>query len=282
MYLKNLLPYFNLLRCSSWSKNFFIFAPLIFSGNIFNYFLFTQASKAFLLFCIASSFIYVLNDLVDIKSDKQHPLKSKLKPLASGQIKLKSAYVILFLTALCFPLFFLGGNKFAIVSLCYIALNIFYCFILKNIAVLDIFSVALSFILRVIAGSFVINLPLSPWMLVTTLSLALYLVTIKRRSELKSNQSVSRSVLSQYSAPLLDKYSEASAISAITFYSFYIFSTKYELAFTIPFVIFGFFRYWFLADFKNRGEIPQDLILDDKILLVTILVWVCSLILFLN
>lgn len=153
----------------------------------------------------------------------------------------------------------------------YIALNIGYSLVLKHQPVIDIFTVAIGFVLRVYAGSIVLGLPNSYWMLITTLSLALYLASLKRRQELLVPDA--RKVLSSYSVELLDRYAEMSATGAIIFYSMFVLSAKPELVLTIPLVLCGLFRYWFIVEKQEGGESPTDILYSDIWLLSIIVCW---------
>jgi decaprenyl-phosphate phosphoribosyltransferase len=159
------------------------------------------------------------------------------------------------------------------VLIVYIVLNVFYSAWLKRIPVVDIFCVAAGFVLRVYAGAVVIDVPLSSWMLVTTLSIALYLAAIKRRDELAAQGDGARAVLGQYSVELLDRFALMSSVCAMVFYSLFVVTTRPVLAFTIPLVLFGIFRYWFLVDREARGESPTDALWNDRTLFVTVLLW---------
>jgi 4-hydroxybenzoate polyprenyltransferase len=155
----------------------------------------------------------------------------------------------------------------------YIALNLAYSFYLKNQPVLDIFSVAGGFVLRVYAGSEAIGVPLSSWMAVTTLCLALYLAAVKRRQELVTAGSEGRRVLKEYSVGLVDRYAEMSAVGALIFYSLFVMTTNVRLVVTIPLVIFGLFRYWYLVEVHDDGESPTDVLLTDWPLIACIAAW---------
>jgi decaprenyl-phosphate phosphoribosyltransferase len=262
-----------LLRPRHWIKNLFVLAPLIFSG------LFTRRSETLLalagtfLFCVAASIVYVINDLADLRIDALHPVKRLTRPLASGAVSITTARVILVALAA----FLLAGSLLSVplvaVLIGYIILNVFYSTWLKRIPVVDIFCVATGFVLRVYAGAVVIDVPLSAWMLVTTLSIALYLAAIKRRDELDTQGNGARVVLDEYSVPLLDRFALMASVCAMVFYSLFVVTTRPVLAFTVPLVLFGIFRYWFLVDRQGRGESPTDVLWSDRPLVVTVLIW---------
>jgi 4-hydroxybenzoate polyprenyltransferase len=158
------------------------------------------------------------------------------------------------------------------VILGYLLLNLAYTFVLKHQPVLDIFTIALGFVLRVYAGAMALSVPVSGWMFVTTLCLALYLASIKRRQELSSNGSESREVLRHYSITLVDRYAEMSAIGALLFYSLFVITGRPELIISIPLVLYGLFRYWFVVE-QGGGESPTDALLTDWQLMLVALLW---------
>jgi decaprenyl-phosphate phosphoribosyltransferase len=267
------LAVLRLLRPKQWIKNLFVLAPLIFSG------LFTRESStllalfATLLFCVAASMVYVFNDLADRHIDALHPVKRFTRPLASGAVSVGAARALL---AMLGALLLLGSYvsiPLVGVLLAYILLNVLYSSWLKRVPVVDIFCVAAGFVLRVYAGAVVIDVPLSSWMLITTLSIALYLAAIKRRDELEVQGDGARAVLGQYTIPLLERFSLMASVCAMVFYSMFVVTTRPVLAFTIPFVLFGIFRYWFLVDRHGRGESPTDALWSDRPLAVTVLLW---------
>jgi decaprenyl-phosphate phosphoribosyltransferase len=262
-----------LLRPKHWIKNLFVLAPLVFSG------LFTHRSLALLalfgtlLFCVAASIVYVINDLADLKIDALHPIKRLTRPLASGAVSVLAARIVLVALATLLLLGSFVSIPLVAVLITYILLNVLYSTWLKRIPVVDIFCVAAGFVLRVLAGAVVIDVPLSSWMLVTTLSIALYLAAIKRRDELEVQGDGARVVLEEYSVPLLDRFALMSSVCAMVFYSLFVVTTRPVLAFTIPLVLFGIFRYWFLVDRKGRGESPTDALWSDRPLGTTVLIW---------
>jgi decaprenyl-phosphate phosphoribosyltransferase len=267
-----------LLRPKHWIKNLFVLAPLIFSG------LFIRPSVALLglfamvLFCVAASIVYVINDLSDVQRDLLHPVKRLTRPLASGAVSVTEARVVLVVLAALLLVGSFVSIPLVAVLIGYILLNVLYSTWLKSIPVVDIFCVAAGFVLRVYAGAVAIDVPLSSWMLVTTLSIALYLAAIKRRDELESQGDGARAVLGQYSVALLDRFALMSSVCSMVFYSLFVVTTRPVLAFTIPLVLFGIFRYWFLVDRGDRGESPTDALWNDRILAVTVVMWgiVCA------
>lgn len=264
---------FKLLRPKHWIKNLFVLAPLIFSGMMTEFPKIIDCMLASVMFCVASSATYVLNDLIDIDRDRRHPVKSKTRPLAAGLVSQQSASLLLaFLYVVLSFGYFINVEVFIIIAL-YLLLNFAYTFVLKHMPVIDIFVIAVGFVLRVAAGTTAIQLPSSSWMLITSLCLALYLAAIKRRQEISNSGLEGRKVLETYSVSLLDRYALISATGAMIYYSMYVMSVKPDLAVTVPFVVFGLFRYWYIVDVLDGGESPTDALTSDWQLLLTIFLW---------
>jgi len=179
-----LFKFLRLIRVHQWIKNVFVFIPLLFSLHLFNKDYFITTLLAFLVFCLASSAIYVINDLVDIESDRAHPVK-KDRPLPSGAISQTAAIITAsVLLVLVFWLMMYFNKEFILLVVAFVVLNVLYSFWLKNVVLLDIFSIAAGFSIRVLAGAFVIQVPISSWLLLTTMFISLFLGVMKRRSEL--------------------------------------------------------------------------------------------------
>jgi 4-hydroxybenzoate polyprenyltransferase len=264
-----------LLRIKQWVKNVFVLAPLLFTGEFLNIQSVTNALLTMLFFSLASSATYIINDIHDIEHDRKHPKKSKTRPLASGIISVRSALILLIITLLVI-LLCAGAvmpNVLQIIIF-YLLLNLSYTFFLKHQPVLDIFSIAISFVLRVYAGAVALAVPVSDWMFITTLCLALYLASLKRRQELSLSGTEGRAVLQKYSVFLVNRYAEMSATGALLFYALYVMTAKPQLVSSIPVVLFGLFRYWYIADALDGGESPTDALLSDWPLLLTIITWV--------
>lgn len=263
-----------LMRPKQWIKNGFVLAPLLFTGSFLNIGALKQALLATLLFCIASSATYIVNDIQDIERDRQHPEKAKSRPLASGALGVSSAVVLLLMLYGLLLSGFWFDPKVMAVIVGYLLLNVAYTLVLKHQPVIDIFSIAIGFVLRVLAGAVALDVPVSGWMFTTTLSLALYLAAVKRGQELSQRGSEGRSVLKKYSKPLVDRYAEMSATCALVFYSMFVMSSKPALVSTVPLVLFGLYRYWYVVDVLDGGESPTDALLGDWPLLITVLLWV--------
>ena len=263
-----------LARPRQWIKNVFVLAPLVFTGEFLMADSVGRVLAATLLFCLAASATYILNDLHDIDDDRRHPVKSLKRPLASGLVTVPMALGLLTLlyAILAFAAVVAPGVMLVIGS--YIALNVAYTFYLKREPVVDIFIIAICFVMRVYAGAEALAVPVSGWMFITTLCLALYLASIKRRQEMSQSGKGAREVLQKYSVSLVDRYAEMSGTGALVFYSMFVMSAKPQLIMTVPFVLFGLFRYWFVVEQLDGGESPTDVLLADWQLMVTVLAWV--------
>jgi 4-hydroxybenzoate polyprenyltransferase len=274
--------YFKLFRIHQWIKNIFIFVPLVFSKNLFNNELLFVVVAGFFEFCFASSVVYIVNDVIDIESDREHPVK-RTRPLPSGKITKKSAIIsaiILFAIILIFLPFF--NLEFDIYLIVYIILNVFYSFKLKNIVIIDIFSIAAGFMIRIISGAVIINVEISNWLILTTMFISLFLGVMKRRSELilVENKST-RKVLAEYSITFSDQMATIAAAGVIICYALYsvasrtvtVFGTE-NLIFTTPFVVFGIFRYMYLVYMNDQGENTSKILVTDLPMIFNILLYI--------
>ena len=273
----------NSMRPTHWIKNLFIFAPLIFSLKLFDFFLLLKTVAAFLLFCILSGSLYILNDLFDREEDKLHPKKSK-RPIASGTISKSEAISIFFaLSIIGLFLAFWLNKYFFIAALVYFVLQIAYSIKLKHVVIVDVFIITFGFVIRVVAGGLVIEVPISSWLLICTMLLALFLAMSKRRHEivlLEDMASNHRPILKEYSPYLLDQMIAVVTASTLIAYCLYTISAETvekfgttNLVFTVPFVLYGIFRYLYLTHQKGKGGSPESLIIKDKPLLINILLW---------
>ena len=275
-FLGKVLSLMQLMRPKQWVKNGFVLAPLIFSGEFLDVNADRRAILAALLFCVASSATYIINDALDIEHDRRHPKKAKSRPLAAGTVSMPAALTLLAsLYAVLIWGWFLAP-KVAMVIVAYLVMNLAYTFVLKHQPVVDIFIIAIGFVLRVYAGAMALEVPVSSWMFITTLCLALYMAAVKRRQELNKSGVGGRKVLEKYSVALVDRYAEMSATGALVFYSMFVISTRQELAITVPLVLFGLFRYWFVVELQDVGESPTDALLNDWQLLLTVALWVAA------
>ena len=265
-----------LMRPKQWVKNLLVFAPLIFARKFLLEPAVISAAFAFLLFCLASSAAYILNDLCDVERDRRHPTKRLTRPIASGVVPVPSALMLMALLYVVLAVAWWLASSVVYVIATYLALNVAYSLGLKHQPVVDLFCVALGFVLRVLAGAEAIGVPLSSWMAVTTLCLALYLAAIKRRQELAEIGPPARNVLGSYSIVLVDPYAQISAAAALLFYGLFVLTTNTRLVGTIPFVIFGLFRYWYVVDRLGGGESPTDSLLGDWPLVLGVLAWTAA------
>lgn len=258
-----------LMRPKHWVKNLFVVAPLFFSGRFNEADSIIRTIIAFLAFCSIASATYIFNDIQDLEADRLHAAKSKSRPIASGLVSVKTAWILFaFLVFLALSLV-LTYPRIAYVIAAYLILNIAYSLRLKRVAVIDMFVIAVGFVLRVYAGAYAIEVPVSKWMFVTTFCLALFLASMKRFQELKIHGSSSRAVLGKYDVAFVQRVAEMSGILAVVFYSIFTITARPGFVISIPIVVFILVRYWFIADKNGAGESPTDLILKDWQILVS-------------
>jgi decaprenyl-phosphate phosphoribosyltransferase len=263
-----------LIRPLQWVKNFFVFFPLFFSGKFFDESAIISSLYAFILFSIAASSVYVFNDIWDLESDRQHPKKSKTRPLAAARLSVKQAYFILMLILLLLVLL-LPQQKAIILPIgLYLFLNLFYTIKGKEIPIYDVFSISAGFVLRVWTGSLAIGVFLSHWMAITTFCISLYLALIKRRQELVApGNHIRRTVLLHYNVSLIDKLALLTSSATLIFYTLFVLLERKSLVLTIPLVFFGIFRYWYLVETQNKGESPTDVVTKDPTLILLTILW---------
>jgi 4-hydroxybenzoate polyprenyltransferase len=277
---------FKTMRPRQWTKNLLVFAALIFSQNLFNLPMLKDTTIAFVIFCLLSGSVYTLNDLLDLKQDRTHPKKSQ-RPLASGELQPPIAIVSgIFLVVLSLANAFWLNTNFGFIALGYFILQIAYSTALKHVVILDVLTVSIGFVLRAIAGAEVINVPISSWLLVCTILLALFLSLGKRRHEiilLEENAANHRKILYEYSPGLLDQMISVFTASTVVAYALYTMSAetinKFQtdnLKYTIPFVLYGIFRYLYLIHQKSEGGSPEKILLNDKPLLVNIILYLLT------
>jgi 4-hydroxybenzoate polyprenyltransferase len=277
------------LRPHQWTKNLLVFAALAFSKHLFELEAFLRTLLAFGIFCGLSGTVYLVNDLVDLPRDRLHPLKS-LRPLASGSLSAGVGRTIAWILGLAgLSLSLVLGPVFASAAFLYLLLNLAYSFRLKKIVILDVLAISLGFVLRAVAGALAISVQFSDWLIVCTLLLALFLALSKRRHELTSLSDAAsdhRPILAEYSPYLLDQMISVVTASCLMAYAFYTMAPetleKYRtdrLAWTIPFVLYGIFRYLYLVHQKDQGGSPTDLLLTDRPLLVDVGLWALSVVL---
>lgn len=287
--MRKLGLYIQCLRPKQWVKNLVLLAGLIFSRNLFEPGMAVRGFGALGIFCLLSGAIYVFNDLRDYTRDKVHPSK-RSRPIASGRVSRVEAAVLGLLVAVAgLALASLVNTSFLWVSLAYVFLQIAYSLGLKHMVVLDVLIISLGFVLRAIAGVEALKdldpgVVISPWLLVCTLFLALFLGFSKRRHELnllEDTASQHRKTLDDYSAPFLDAMIVTVAAATLIAYAIYTiwgetvvkFGTD-KLIYTVPFVVYGLFRYMYLVMLKNRGGSPSEVLLSDVPLIVDIVLWI--------
>ncbi len=271
-----------LMRPRQWTKNGFVFFALIFDKQLFNLQALLHTVAGFGLFCLISSAVYVLNDIADLEADRLHPDKRN-RPLPAGKLPLSVAWITAgVLAAITFPLAFILEPAFAAVLGTYFLLMLAYSRWLKHVPILDVLIIAAGFVLRVQSGVALINVErFSPWLYVVTTLLALYLGFGKRRAELAlltGNANAHRRVLDGYTIPLLDQFILIVSGTTIVAYSLYTFSApnlpeNNAMMLTIPFVLYGIFRYLYLIQVKHGGGAPEEVLLSDRPLQLAILLW---------
>lgn len=265
----------SLLRPKQWIKNLFIFAPLLFSRVEIDFNHYLEIGITFLVFSLAASAVYVYNDIKDIDKDKVHPTKSKKRPLASGVMKINEAYFLLIaLLVLLSAYFIINQSMTSVLILIYLTLNYFYTIKLKYIPIFDVFSIATGFVLRVMAGNTSLETNFSEWMIISTFCLSLYLATIKRRQEILNSGLSGRDVLGKYTISFVDRMAEFSAVSALLFYSMFSILQRPIFVYTIPLVMFGLLRYWYIVEIYKDGESPTDVLYKDPQIQIVLIFWV--------
>ena len=281
------------MRPKQWIKNILIFTALVFDEKLLDLQAFLVTCAGFILFSLISSTVYILNDITDVEADRQHPKKKK-RPIASGDLKVSTArWAVVFLLLVTIPLAYLLSPSFCLILLFYLVLNLSYSRWLKHIVIIDVFVLASFYVIRVVAGLTLIEVSrFSPWLYVVTTLLALYIGLGKRRAELtllSDGAQSHRKVLDGYSLPLLDQYITIVSATTVVAYSLYTFSapnlpTNHAMMLTIPFAIYGILRYLYLIQTNHGGGAPEDELLSDRPLQVTILLWglVVVLILYLS
>ncbi|MSO29908.1 MAG: decaprenyl-phosphate phosphoribosyltransferase [Acidobacteria bacterium] len=283
---------FNLLislRPGQWAKNLLVFAGLLFGLRLFDVTAVSRALSAFGIFCLLSGVVYLVNDIADRDTDRQHPYKAR-RPIASGALPVPAALtsaIVLGVVALAGA--FALGPRFFLVALCYLALLTLYSGPLKHIVIIDVLTIAVGFVLRAAAGAVAINVDISRWLLVCTILLALFISLAKRRHELlllADGAASHRPILSEYTPYLLDQMIAVVTASTLVAYVFYTISPETEqkfgthwLGLTVPFPLYGIFRYLYLVHQREGGGSPSDLLLTDRPLLVCVTLWALSVVL---
>lgn len=279
------------MRPSQWTKNLLLFAGLVFSHNLGRPDLFLRALTGFGIFCLLSGTTYVLNDLADLNSDRAHPTKCR-RPIASGALSpLVALAVAIVLVLVGLGLSWFLSRPFAVVALAYVVITLFYSHVLKHLAIVDVLTVAAGFVLRAVAGVIVIRVPngpevpMTPWFVLCVFFLALFLAICKRRHELTEvadEENVTRPALESYDVALLDQMISVSATATVLTYALYLITGVHDetprqalqLLSTLPFVLYGIFRYLMLVYRMREGGEPERVLLRDRPMMVCILLWV--------
>ncbi len=276
------------MRPRQWIKNFVLFAALIFAKKLGDPVLLLRAIIAFLLFCAASGAVYIINDLFDADRDRRHPVKAR-RPIASralGTVPALTAVTLLLTGSLMVG--FTVSVPFGVVLLIYVTLNVVYSLWLKEVVIVDVMVIAAGFVLRAVGGAVVIEVTISTWLILCTILLALFLAFCKRRQELAGlpDPHEHRAILREYSVEFLDQMIGVVTASTVTAYMMYTVSPEVEmklgtqyLYFTVPFVLYGIFRYLYLVHKKGAGGSPTQALLTDRPLLVCVGLWVLTVVL---
>jgi 4-hydroxybenzoate polyprenyltransferase len=292
---RGILALLQALRPRQWTKNLAVFIGLVFAGRLFSQTGFERALLAFFTFCLASSCIYLLNDLLDLQNDRQHPVKRN-RPLASGRLPINWAIatigvLLLGCALLIWQIFQLpisgtsdiyaevGGSNllFALTVAGYLLMMVWYGIHLKHIVLIDVFIIASGFVLRILAGAIVVPVDISPWLYIVTSQLSLFLALCKRRNELvllQGQASNHRQILKEYSIPMLDQMITIVVATTIMAYSLYTFqgpTGNHRLILTLPLVLYGLFRYLYLVYMKGDGGSPEEILLRDPHMIGTVL-----------
>jgi len=273
------------MRPRQWTKNLFVFAALVFSRRFLEPGDTLRVLGSFIIFCVLSGAVYIINDIVDREKDRRHELK-RTRPIASGRLSCGTAALFAaVLAAAAFVAAFSLGRSFGVVAACYFALMIVYSFFLKHVVIVDVLVIASGFVLRAAAGGCVIHVVISPWLLICTILIALFMVLSKRRHELvllEDNAAKHRRTLLEYSPYLLDQMIAVVTSSTVMAYALYtmwprtIEEVSPYLYLTIPFVLYGIFRYLYLVHQKEKGGSPERLLLSDMPLMVDIILWIIA------
>jgi len=282
MLIKTFRSLIKTMRPHQWIKNILVYVPLVFDRKLTHIPSLIRTSTGFILFCLVASVVYIINDIADLEADRNHPVKQN-RPLASGDLPISVAIVTaIVILVIVFPLAYWLAPSFALVLGCYFILNLLYSKWFKHIPIIDVFVLASFYVLRVIAGLTLIDVErFSPWLYVVTTLLALYIGLGKRRAELslmEDNANQHRRVLEGYTIPLLDQYLTIVSAMTIIAYSLYTFSApnlpeNHAMMLTVPFAIYGVFRYLYLIQIKKIGGAPEDILFSDRPLQFTVVLW---------
>lgn len=269
------------MRPKQWTKNGLVFIAVIFAHRLTNARDVALALLAVFIFCLVSGVVYLINDLVDIEKDRQHPYK-RYRPLPSGRLRPRTAIVAastIGLSALAVST--VVAPPFALAVLAYIALNLLYSFYLKNVVLLDLFGIAGGFLLRAAGGAWIIGVDISPWLYLCTLLGALFMGLGKRRHELlvlEGTAAAHRKILGEYTTEFLEELISivsSALLVSYALYTYFAYRTHAMMA-TVPFAVYGIFRYLYLVHLKNEGGAPEEILLRDRPIIADIVLWVLT------
>ena len=279
-----MFAYIKLMRVKHWIKNAFVLAPMLFSLKFLEISSLIIAMKAFISFSLVASFVYIINDILDVEKDRKHPKKKK-RPIASGKISPLSAFIFsIIVFVLGFGIAYDINIQTFVVIFIYFVMNLLYSLKLKHIVLLDVFIIAIGFLLRVYAGAFAIAVPVSHWIILTTFFISLFLGFGKRRNELlvvgEANKTSHRPVLAFYNEKIVDAFIVISLTLTVMTYTLYTIDSNAiknigsdNLIYTVPVVVYGMFRYLFLIYGEDKGGDPAELVLKDKWIMFTCFIW---------
>jgi len=271
------------LRPEQWTKNLIIFGGLLFGQRLFDLHSVLYATAAFAVFCALSGVVYLLNDVADRDADRRHPLKRR-RPIASGELSTSTALMAAAIIGIgALTVAFLLHTEFGFFAASYVALLALYSGPLKHVVIVDVLTIAVGFVLRAAAGAAVIDVPISNWLLFITILGALFLALSKRRHELvllADDATSHRPILQEYTPYLLDQMISVVTASTLVAYAFYTVNPETvekfhttRLALTLPFLLYGIFRYLYLVHQKEGGGSPAEMLLNDRPLLVCVALW---------
>lgn len=283
----NPLALFIMLRPNQWIKNGFVFAPLIFALEFNSHQSWVLSFIAFLAFVCASSIVYIFNDMRDVKADRAHPEK-RFRPLAAGMVTVRQAFfVATFLIGVMVGLVLILPYQTWVILSLYIIQNMLYTFWLKRVAIVDVLLIALGFVLRVLMGGYAINVQISPWLLIATLMLALFLGFSKRYHELRRMNQPDSTVFGAYNMSMLDRMISVSCGASLMTYTLYTVEmanrfNDIRIVYTVVFVVFGLFRYLQYVYYSKKGGTPEKILYNDPLFITNIVLWLISLIAILS
>jgi 4-hydroxybenzoate polyprenyltransferase len=288
--LKKLSALFRLIRPKQWVKNLFVFSALVFSKHLFDFDYLSLSLLAFAAFSFSASFIYIVNDIADRERDKLHPKKRK-RPIASGEITPTEGMIVaVILLGLVIAIVSVLDPRFIICLAAYLVMNLAYSFYLKELVLIDVFVIAIGFMLRVIGGALVLDVERSSWLILTTMFFSLFLAIAKRRGELVTIAAAgegpkveTRKVLEHYNVDFAEQMTTICAAGFVFCYALYTVSERTVMLFgtdnlvlTTPFVLYGVFRYLYLLHLKNLGESPTDIVLSDIPMIVNFVAYAAA------